>query len=157
MAAYKNELKKSLSEALLINAMLNPKSTLQKGGVAGVAAAAAATASGTINGNPKKLSFDGIEKTLNASNRATVSTNTSNNINNIMHGFNNATRFHPMALASSSLARATLPLIVSRARYSWKSEIALMFPTMLLHPLERSKSTHIKAKIAALKTLATNI
>ena len=154
LAAYKNELKKSLSEALLINAMLNPKSTLQKGGVAGVAAAAAATASGTINGNPKKLSFDGIEKTLNAStNRATVSTNTSNNINNIMHGFNNATRFHPMALASSSLARATFAAIVSRARYSWKSEIALMFPTMLLHPLERSKSTHIKAKIAALKTL----
>ena len=32
-------------------------------------------------------------------------------------------------------------------------EIALMFPTMLLHPLERSKSTHVKAKIAALKTL----
>ena len=43
LAAYRNELKKPLSEALLMNAMLNPKSTLQKGGVAGVAAAAAAT------------------------------------------------------------------------------------------------------------------
>jgi len=155
LAAYKNELKKPLSEALLVNAMLNPKSTLQKGGVAGVAAAAAATASGTINNNGgKRLSFEGIERTLNAStNRANITTSTSNNSNSILHGFNNATRFHPMALASSSLARATFASIVSRARDSWKSEIALMFPTMLLHPLERSKSTHVKAKIAALKTL----
>ena len=157
LAAYRNELKKPLSEALLMNAMLNPKSTLQKGGVAGVAAAAAATASGAINNNSnnnaKRLSFEGIEKTLNAStNRATITTSTSNNSNTILHGFSNATRFHPMALASSSLARATFAAIVSRARDSWKSEIALMFPTMLLHPLERSKSTHVKAKIAALKT-----
>ena len=158
LAAYRNELKKPLSEALLMNAMLNPKSTLQKGGVAGVAAAAAATASGAINNNSnnnaKRLSFEGIEKTLNAStNRATITTSTSNNSNTILHGFSNATRFHPMALASSSLARGTYAAIVSRARDSWKSEIALMFPTMLLHPLERSKSTHVKAKIAALKTL----
>ena len=158
LAAYRNELKKPLSEALLMNAMLNPKSTLQKGGVAGVAAAAAATASGAINNNSnnnaKRLSFEGIEKTLNAStNRTTITTSTSNNSNTILHGFSNATRFHPMALASSSLARATYAAIVSRARDSWKSEIALMFPTMLLHPLERSKSTHVKAKIAALKTL----
>ena len=158
LAAYRNELKKPLSEALLMNAMLNPKSTLQKGGVAGVAAAAAATASGAINNNSnnnaKRLSFEGIEKTLNAStNRTTITTSTSNNSNTILHGFSNATRFHPMALASSSLARGTYAAIVSRARDSWKSEIALMFPTMLLHPLERSKSTHVKAKIAALKTL----
>lgn len=121
LAAYRNELKKPLSEALLMNAMLNPKSTLQKGGVAGVAAAAAATASGAINNNSnnnaKRLSFEGIEKTLNAStNRTTITTSTSNNSNTILHGFSNATRFHPMALASSSLARATYAAIVSRAR-----------------------------------------
>jgi hypothetical protein len=155
LAAYKNELKKPLSEALLINAMLNPKSTLQKGGIGGTSASKSTniiTAAAVVQ--QQQLQQQQLELVGNKSS-AGVNTiaNFNNNDNNILFGFNNATRFHPMALASSSLARATFAAVVSRARDSWKSEIALMFPTMLLHPLERSKSTHVKAKLASLKTL----
>ena len=145
-----------------MNAMLNPKSTLQKAASLERLRPPRRPLSGAINNNSnnnaKRLSFEGIEKTLNAStNRTTITTSTSNNSNTILHGFSNATRFHPMALASSSLARATYAAIVSRARDSWKSGNRFDVPNDAFTPVGTIKVNAREGKDCCVKNVTTNI